>query len=90
MRLVAVEGYANIPTSLTEIAVALGRIEEKVSRIADMEKRILHVEKAVERLEARQPSRVSGWTIASAILGVPASIGALIAVVALWLNMGGY
>ena len=75
-----------IPANFTELAVAIGRVEEKVSRIADMEKRLLHVEKAVERLEARQPTKVSGWTIVSAVLGIPASVGALIGVVALWLN----
>lgn len=76
-----------VPANMTELAVALGRIEEKVSRIADMEERLRHVEKAVERIEARQPTRVSGWTIVSAVLGIPASLGALIGVVALWLNV---
>ncbi|UXO93843.1 hypothetical protein Pan2_24 [Pseudanabaena phage Pan2] len=76
-----------IPANFTELAVAIGRVEEKVSRIADMEKRLLHVEKAVERLEARQPTKVSGWTIVSAVLGIPASLGALIGVIALWLNV---
>lgn len=76
----------NVPGNFTELAVAIGRVEEKVSRIAGMEERLLLVEKTVERLEARQPTKVSGWTIASAVLGIPASIGALIAVVALWLN----
>lgn len=76
-----------VPANFTELAVAIGRVEEKVSRIADMEKRLLDVEKAVERLEARQPTKVSGWTIVSAVLGIPASLGALIGVIALWLNV---
>lgn len=81
---VSVESNSTAP--IMELAVAIGRIEEKVSGITKMEDRLRVVENTVERLEARQPQRVSGWTIAAAILSVPASLAALIAVILLVVN----
>ena len=82
---VQIEHHAT-PTSFTELAVAIGRVEEKVSRINAMEDRLREVESTVQRLDARQPQRVSGWTIASAVMAIPASLVALFLVVAQMVN----
>lgn len=73
-----------IPENYTELAVALGRIEEKVSGLTSLEERLREVETTVTKLEARQAPRVSMWTIVSAVLAVPASLGALVAVIILF------
>jgi hypothetical protein len=80
--------HPQVPSNFTELAVAVGRVEEKVSRIAGMEDRLRDVEHAVQRIEARAPERTSAWTKAAVILGLPSSVIALIVVVFAVVNPG--
>lgn len=86
--MIPVSDYPQVPANFTELAVAMGRVEEKVSRIAGMEDRLRDVEHAVQRIEARSPERTSAWTKAAVILGLPSSVIALIVVVFATINPG--
>lgn len=59
---------------LTGIAVAIGRVEEKVSHLAGMEDRLRKVEEAITKLEAQQKPRTPWWVVAG---GVAATLTAL-------------
>lgn len=67
------------PSNFTELAVAVGRIEEKVSRVAGLEERVLQVEKTVERIEASQRPRTPWYSVVGAVAAVIAGGGGLIA-----------
>lgn len=56
--------------SFTDLAVAVGRIEEKVSRVAGMEDRLREVERTVERIEAQQRPRPPWWEVAAGVTGI--------------------
>jgi hypothetical protein len=77
------------PTTYTELAVAIGRIEEKVSRLADMEERLREVEKTTDRLEARLPQKTPWYFIVSGVVGIITGIGGLIALIAVLARVGG-
>lgn len=68
------------PSNFTELAVAVGRIEEKVSRVAGLEERVLQVEKTVERIEASQRPRTPWYSVVTAVVAIIGVPGTLIAV----------
>jgi len=65
---------------LTQIAVAIGRIEEKVTRISKLEDRIAHVEKQTIELTAKMPTRTPWF---SAVAGISSVLSILISAVVL-------
>ena len=54
---------------LTGIAVALGRIEEKVSHLASLEERLRTVETALTSLRAQQRPKTPWWVIIGGVAG---------------------
>ncbi len=71
-------------TTYTELAVAIGRIEEKVSRLADMEERLREVERTTERLDASQRPATPWYFIVGGVVGIITGLGALIALIAIF------
>lgn len=71
-------------TTYTELAVALGRVEEKVSLIVSMDDRLRDVEKTVERLEATQPKKTPWYLVATGVLAILTAATVIIALVALF------
>lgn len=65
-------------TDLTSIAVALGRIEEKVSHLTGLEDRMRNVESAVTEIKARQKPAVPWYLIVGGIAGIGAGVGYVI------------
>lgn len=65
-------------TTYTELAVALGRVEEKVTRIADMDDRLRAVEKTVERLDATQRPKTPWYFVVAGVGGIITGVGGLI------------
>lgn len=89
------------PSNPTELAVAIGRLEEGQKYLLEgfremkdeLRKDVTAIRvqldentKDIAELKAARAPKVSPWTRASVILGVPASLGALIAVVVLIVN----
>lgn len=62
----------NESTDLTSIAVALGRIEEKVSHLTGLEDRMRSVEKAVTEINAKERPKAPWWSIAGGLAGTGA------------------
>lgn len=59
---------------LTSIAVALGRIEEKVSHLTGLEDRLRNVETAITELKAQQKPRAPWWVIMGGIAATGTSL----------------
>jgi len=55
------------PMDITGIAVALGRIEEKVSHLTGLEDRLRNVETQLTELKAQQKPRAPWWVIMGGI-----------------------
>lgn len=89
------------PSNATELAVAIGRLEEGVKHLAEgfkemkdeLRQDVAGLRHQVEEntrdlaeLKAERTPKVSPWTRAAVLLAIPASMGALIAVVVLVVN----
>lgn len=61
-------------TDLTSIAVALGRIEEKVSHLTGLEDRMRNVESAVTEIKAKQKPSVPWYVVAGGLAGIGAGV----------------
>lgn len=75
---------ADAATTYTELAVAVGRIEEKVSRLVDMEERLRKVEQTIERIDATNPPRAPWYFVVGGVVGIITGLGALIALIAVF------
>ena len=64
----------NESTDLTAIAVALGRIEEKVNHLAGVEERLRNVETAITQMEAKERPKPPWWSIAGGLAGIGAFV----------------
>lgn len=62
------------PMDLTGMAVALGRIEEKVSHLSGLDERLRALEQTVTELRSQQKPRAPWWVI---IGGLAATVTAL-------------
>lgn len=76
-------------TGFTELAVAVGRIEEKVSRVAGIEDRLREVEKSVERIETKQRPTTPWYLIVGGVVGILSGAGTLIGLIVLISKFGG-
>ena len=65
---------------LTQIAVAVGRIEEKVSRIEKLEDRIANLEQTTTILKAQQPTKTPWFSWVGGLSSITAIILATIAI----------
>lgn len=66
--------------NITEIAVAIGRIEEKVTRIEKLEDRLAAVEKKTIELTANMPTKTPWF---SAVAGISSVLSIIISAVVL-------
>ncbi len=65
-------------TDLTSIAVALGRIEEKVSHLTGLEDRMRNVESSITEIKAKQRPAVPWYLVVGGLAGLGAAVGYLI------------
>ncbi len=72
---------------ITGIAVALGRIEEKVSHLTAMDERLRKVETDLTELKARQAPKTPWYTVASGIAGIGSIILTIGVIVPMLLQM---
>lgn len=73
---------------ITGIAVALGRIEEKVSHLGGIEDRLRAVESTVTEMKAQQKPRAPWWTVVGAVVGIVTGSGSVIALLAVLSRVG--
>lgn len=62
------------PVDLTSIAVALGRIEEKVSHLSGMEERLRNVETAITEIQATNKPKTPWYVITGGLAGFAAFV----------------
>lgn len=73
----------------TEIAVAIGRIEEMIKSLfsnvkeqaismRDLDERVRELERAIQRIEANQKPATPWWSVAGGIAGIGAIVIAII------------
>jgi hypothetical protein len=59
---------------LTTLAVAIGRVEEKLSHISGLEDRLRSVEEAVTRMEAKERPKAPWYLIVGGLAGGAAAV----------------
>ncbi|WP_157480199.1 hypothetical protein [Leifsonia sp. Root227] len=72
----------NHDEGFTALAVAIGRIEEKVNSMTGMDDRLREVEKSVERIEAREVPRAPWYAVVGGIAGVVATVVSAVTLIA--------
>jgi uncharacterized protein HemX len=65
---------------ITGIAVALGRIEEKVSHLMPMDERLRKVETDVAEMKAKDAPKAPWWAVVGGIAGIGSIVLTAIAV----------
>lgn len=71
---------------ITGIAVALGRIEEKVSHLTAMDERLRKVENDLTELKARQVPKAPWYVVVGGIAGIGSIILAAIIIIPMMLS----
>lgn len=87
------------PTQVpTEVAVAIGRIEEMVKSLfttakeqavsmRDLDQRVRDLEQAMQRIEANQKPSTPWYVVIGAVVGIITGVGSLVALVGILSNL---
>jgi len=76
------------PANFTELAVAVGRIEEKVGRVSGIEDRLREVEKSVERIEVGQKPKAPWYLVVGGVAGILTGAVTIVTLISILAKLG--